>query len=274
MKARGNRGSALPLILLIVVALALAGGIFYLYQQERAKNLSLNEQLQEVNNKYKITDEELRKTKQYSSDLEFKLRASETKITNITDELQKEKAAREDALMKLEEISSALEQQKTLRTDLENKLTQAHNDLKKLQEQLKTLENKKVELENKLKEMSAVPSGGAAQNNVELGTIVVTPESAKAVPAASKTPAKANKPKAALEGKVLVINKEYNFAIINLGNKDGVGVGDIFVVYHANKHIGDISVEKVHDSMSAAGFLSADLKNKVSEGDKVVAKTK
>ncbi len=271
MTARRNKGSALPLILLIIVVLALAGGIFYLYQQERARSLSLQEQLQEVSNKYKIADDELQKVKQYSSGLEVRLRASETKITDITGELQKEKAAKEDALMKLEEITATLEQQKFLRTDLEKKLAQAQEDLKKLQAQLKSLEAKKTELENKLKELSNPPAG--ENQNVELGTIVVTPETATAG-TASQSVSKANKPKAALEGKILVINKEYNFAIINLGNKDGIDTGEVFSVYHGNKYVGDISVEKVHDSMSAAGFTSADLKNKVSEGDKVVSKTK
>lgn len=270
MMACKNKGSALPLILLIIVALALAGGIFYLYQQERANSLSLQEKLDDISNKYKITDDELQKVKKYSSDLESRLKVSESKITNITGELQKEKSAKEETLIKLEEVKASLEQQKSLRTDLEKKLSQAQEDLKKLQNQLKSLEAKKVDLENKIKELS---TGSGENQNVELGTIVVTPDAPLAAPVIQPS-TKAVKSKAALEGKILVINKEYNFAIISLGNKDGINVGDVFSIYRGNKYIGDINVEKVHDSMSAAGFASADLKNKVNEGDKVVSKTK
>jgi hypothetical protein len=62
--------------------------------------------------------------------------------------------------------------------------------------------------------------------------------------------------------------------VINLGTKDGISSGDVFSIYHNNKYVGDAKLEKVHDSMSAAGFLSEDIKDKVSEGDKVVQKVK
>jgi cell shape-determining protein MreC len=76
-----------------------------------------------------------------------------------------------------------------------------------------------------------------------------------------------------LEGKVTVVNKEYNFAVINLGQKDGVNVGDQFSVTREGKVIGDIKVEKVHESMSAAGF-AAELKDAIQENDLVVQKAK
>ena len=85
-----------------------------------------------------------------------------------------------------------------------------------------------------------------------------------------ENPAQAAKP---LEGKVTVINKEYNFAVINLGQKDGINTGDQFTVSRDGKVIGEIKVEKVHDSMSAAGF-AAELKDLIKENDLVVQKAK
>ena len=49
-------------------------------------------------------------------------------------------------------------------------------------------------------------------------------------------------------------------------------MGDVFSVYHGNNYIGDLKVEKLQESMSAAGFVTEDLKNKVQEGDKVSKK--
>ena len=118
---------------------------------------------------------------------------------------------------------------------------------------------------------------------MELGTVVVSPQDApvlKTTPAAAKPGATAKQPvkqkaeKKAIEGKILVVNKDYDFAVINLGSKDGIGTGDAFSAYHSNKYIGDLKVEKLHDSMAAAGFGSAEVKNKISEGDKVVRKSK
>lgn len=71
-----------------------------------------------------------------------------------------------------------------------------------------------------------------------------------------------------------MVNKDYNFAVINLGSKDGISIGEAFSVYHDNKYVGDLKAEKVHDSMTAAGFVSVDIKAKLSEGDKVVQKGK
>ena len=72
----------------------------------------------------------------------------------------------------------------------------------------------------------------------------------------------------------MVLNKEYNFAVINLGSTDGVNIGDLFSVYHNDKYIGDVKIEKVHDSMSAAGFESTAIKDNISEGDKVTQQIK
>ena len=70
------------------------------------------------------------------------------------------------------------------------------------------------------------------------------------------------------------MNKEYNFVVISLGSKDGVVINDQFAVYHGDKYVGDVKVEKVQESMSAAGFVAEDIKNKVKEGDKVLKKVK
>ena len=118
------------------------------------------------------------------------------------------------------------------------------------------------------------------QQEVSLGKIVVdTQQDAGAVSSAAvKVEAGMTKaasgPAAApiLEGEVLVINKEYGFVIANLGTDDGVNVGDIFAVYQQDKYTGDIKVEKTQEVMSACGFVSADIANKIREGDKIIRK--
>lgn len=57
-----------------------------------------------------------------------------------------------------------------------------------------------------------------------MGKIVVSPEPADAKKGAEPLKEAAKK----LEGKVLVVNKDYRFAVINLGSKDGVVTGMIF----------------------------------------------
>ena len=75
-----------------------------------------------------------------------------------------------------------------------------------------------------------------------------------------------------LEGKISVVNNEYNFVVINLGSKDGVKLNDEFSVLRSGKVIGNLKIEKVHELMSAAGF-APELKDNIKEND-VVQKVK
>jgi hypothetical protein len=124
----------------------------------------------------------------------------------------------------------------------------------------------------------------AQKKSVELGEIVVEKQPVS-LPTEVKVTTKKEKQKETvpvttltketpLEGKVLVVNRDYNFVVINLGSQQGIKLDDEFAVYHKEKYIGDIKVEKLHDSMSAAGFVSTQIKDKIAEGDKVVLKTK
>ena len=164
----------------------------------------------------------------------------------------------------------------------------AQDDNRKIQAQLKRnqvaarieeLEGKNQELEARLKgvelgkivvgnpEDSYVSAAQAAPLSQQAGQQAAT-RAASGVALAKETTAPAA-PQSG-EGKVLVVNREYNFIVINLGSKDGVNVGKIYSVYHNNKYVGDVKIDKVHDSMAAAGFISADVKDKISEGDKLV----
>lgn len=263
--ANTNKGK-LPVVLLIfliLVSLSLAGGVFFLLQKERVKNVALQAELEDLKTRQSVTEKKLAESQNFISSLEIKLEEARGQITTLTTELQQEKVTKEEALTKIEQLRTDLEQQKLLRSDLEKKFSQAQQDVEKIQAQLKDLESRKADLEAKVKNLEVRSQG------VELGRIVVNPETGlpEGLPAGIKAPALD-------EGKVLVVNKDYDFLVIDLGNKDGTEVGNVFSVYHNNKYVGDVKVEKVHDSMSAAGFLDIDTKDKVSEGDKVVRRTK
>lgn len=55
----------------------------------------------------------------------------------------------------------------------------------------------------------------------------------------------------AFGGKILAINADNNFVVIDLGASSGVKVGDSFNVYRAQKVIGSIAVIQVRDNISA-----------------------
>ena len=288
------KSPVLVLIVLVIVSLIFLGGTFFLLQKEKNRSQTLQEELDDVKTRQRITETKLDDSKKMLSEMESKLKSAQDQITSLSAELQQEKAAKQESVAQLAQLKQDLDEQKTLRSDLENKFTQSQQDAQKMQAQLNELDAKKKELEIKIKDLESKTSG------VELGKIVVSPEaSAASVPqvttketakekakkqAASKKSSKqaaaapdainvpAQVAETGSEGKVLVLNKEYDFAVINLGSKDGINVGDLFSAYHNNNYIGDLKIEKLHDSMAAAGFVTPDVKDKISEGDKIVKK--
>ena len=275
------------LIVLIIISLALAGGLFYLYQKEHAQNIQLQGQIVELNNRQRITETKLADSKKEAAEFQLKLQEAKAKADTLNNELEQEKSARLEMSSKLDQVKADLEQQKSLRQDLENRLNQAQDDGKKIKEQIKIIQQQKTELEDKIKNMEAGLSG------VELGKVVVNSETAVPINTTTETPkatkdeinapvpkpsVKANRkvepPQVkSLEGKIMVINKEFNFVVINLGSKDNVSVGDEFLISRNGKPVGDLKVEKVHETMAAAGF-APELKELIKENDKVTQKAK
>jgi len=264
------------LVILLVISLLLALGGLYSLQKERDKNLTLLEEIDDIKTKQKITETKLEESKNTISGMEDKLKEAQTQIDTLTHDLEKGKTDREEVLSQIEQLKTELDQQKELRLNLENKLTQAQEEVNKMQSRLTELDSKKAELESKVQDLQE------QVQKVELGKIVVGSEGTPANPASTAEPEPAQAPNKSetgpsasnMEGKILVVNRDYNFAVFNLGTKDNVNVDDIFSVYQDNKYLGDIKVSKVHDSMSAADFVSTDIKDKVREGDRVAPKTK
>jgi hypothetical protein len=262
-----RKGSILlPILIgLFVISLLAAAGVFYLYQKEHAQNVDLQAQVVELDARQRLSVKQLDEARKKATDLEFRLQETKNRMDSLVSELAAEKSAHSQAVNQLEQLKNDLSQQKSLREDLENRLNQVQEGSQQVKEQIKIMQQQKVALEQKIKNLEA-GSGG-----VELGTVVVNPEvGAKTSKVIKKEqPASAN----ALEAKVMIVNKEFNFVVINVGSKDKVSVGDEFLVSRAGKPIGNIKVEKVHEFMSAAGF-AVELKDLIQENDKATQKAK
>ena len=256
----------LPLIILaviIVVCVAVIGYSFNQLQSEKARSQSLQDQLDNLQKVQRDLKTKLEVSKKEAVELDSQLKDSKAQIETLTGELDTEKKAKSDTMTEMDGVKAELEAQKAKKADLEGQLSAAQAEIAKAAAALKDVQGKKIDLEAKVKDLEA------KAQKVELGTINVgaegeqngDPQMAPAQPAA-----------AGLEGKILVVNKEYNFAVINIGTKENVNINDVFGVYSQGKYIGDLKVEKVHEAMSAANFVTTGIKDKINEGDKVVLK--
>lgn len=285
------------LIILLIISMGLAGTAVYFLQKEQTKTLSLQQNLEDFKAKQNIIEKKLQDAQNSILELQAQLKNNDDLITELKTKLETEKNESEKILSEKEKLQFDLEQQEKLRGELESRYIILLEQSKKAEQQVEELTAQKNELEKKLQSMESKAEG------IELGKIVVGPESEESVKASAaeesagtgrdlpvikaeevkkeeqvkaiqEEPVKAIQEESKLEGKVLVVNKDYGFVVIDLGGKDGVKIGDIFSVYQGKKYIGDLKIEKIHESMSAAGFVNNKVKGRINEGDAVILKKK
>ncbi len=93
----------------------------------------------------------------------------------------------------------------------------------------------------------AVQQKSPAANEVELSPIIVNTQAA-----ASAVPADAQATKPGFEGKVMSINEQNNFVIVDIGEKRGLRVGDTLGVYRGVDYVARLEVLQVRPDIAAA----------------------
>ena len=56
-------------------------------------------------------------------------------------------------------------------------------------------------------------------------------------------------------GRVLLVNRKFNFVVMNVGSKQGLKVGDVFMVLNGADKIAKVEVEKLYDDFAAAKIV-------------------
>ena len=277
-----SKGPVILLVILLVIAAAAAFLGFIALQKEKEINTTLTEENKELEVKKRSAEKQAADLKKQIEGLnqeigqqKAKLQDYENKISEINNELTSEKEAKESALSEVASIREASESARKDKAALETQLRSAQEELNGIRDQLTSLEGIKQELEQKLgpkpKEPEVkVPAKSAPMpeeahpGEVQLEKIVVAPNPQEEVPVVS--------PAVPLEGKVLVVNREYDFIVINLGQKDGVNLGDTFEVLRKDKSLGQDKVEEVRDTMSVATPGNKDMIKQIKEDDLVLRK--
>jgi uncharacterized protein HemX len=114
----GTKSPIVALIASVFLALALAGGAYYLLQKERGKSATLQVELEDIKGKQKVTELKLEESKKSALDLEAKLKDAQGLIDVLKRKLEQEGTDKEQALTKIGELQGELDKQKELRLDL------------------------------------------------------------------------------------------------------------------------------------------------------------
>ncbi len=184
--------------------------------------------------------------------------------SNLIREQQRLRQSLEDNLSPLRNENAELKQQldnlNGLKSKLETELGQLKGEKSDLERKLNEIDSF---LEQRLTEpkylslkeqLDAIRSGGTPgtqtaqpeNESVELPPIVVRPQAQAETPTWPKKSASVNP-----TGKVLEVNKEDKFVIIDLGQEVGTKLGDTFKVYKQGNPIATVEAVQVRQSIAA-----------------------
>ena len=192
----------------------------------------------------------------------------ETKITKFEEKAKEQSFQLEEVKQKSQSISIDLEAKKTelakIKVDLDNekkeklniskKLDSLQSDYDKIKRDASRLTNEKMDLEKRITELQE-------KQSVNLDKIVVNSDE-------SDNSSQAVKP--VMQGKVLVVNKEYSFIVTDIGQDKNVQKGVKFDVMDGAKFLGQAEIDKVYDTMSSATILPGAKINDMKKGNVII----
>jgi hypothetical protein len=237
--------------IICILFIASSVALFTMFNNEKIEKDILQEELAQVMKERKKLSLEVEELKLIKNDLEIKASGLEAKAKMLTENYEEEKSKSEiiksqfaeqeeelkDAKFQLRSIGDGKKELQEMLDEEKKKYSQLRSRIDKLIEVKEILEEKVREIINK--------------QGIELERIVVKAEGE-------------------LEGKVVVVNREYNFIVVDLGYKDDIELGDILAVFRGGKYIGEAQVEKIYDSMSAATIVKESKPGSIMIDDNVV----
>ncbi len=277
------------LVVIIIILLSLSAITLFFLQKETDLRKTAETNLEQLKNQEAKIQAELKEAKRQVLIWEDKNKEADERINSLMDDLELEQGLREEMKRENESLREALESENKSKEDirtrlatelttykekassLESQLTTEQNRLRELESQNQTLQDKikqlEADLDKKIEQEATTPSPGGdqtpapapqtpsptqAEKEIELEKIVVAPQDLP-------------------EGRVLSVDRENEFLIFNLGEKQGIVQGLILSVYRGNEYLGDVKVSRVQPEMSAADFIPPFSSQKVRKNDQVVS---
>jgi len=245
-----------------VVSVMFSLQLFIANRYESEKRMALERDLDESKVMSKVLEKKHEQLKEEKGQLQIEFQSLQAKYDEADKRRQDDlKRAQEDmAELKarisekdnsLAELKKEIEVQhkkaEEIKSRLEGELKAVKTEYEDASYQLNQVKMAKEILEERIKEI-------ISRKEVELGRIIVKPAG--------------EDERKVLEGQVLIINPDFRFAIVNLGKKDGMKLGDMLEVRREDKYIGKIKVERLYDTMVGATILPELIEEDIVVGDK------
>jgi len=240
--------------IIILILVALLGTCLFIFIQTYNSKQALEKEIVSLRNDNATLARQAEQSLNEAKQLQNKLTAINAELDRITKEknelqqkfelLQKE---RDDLASKLQESVNEMNSRKIL---LDKTIVKQQEEIASLQNKVSELQvllnSKSLEIDNLKKELVSTKTLTAVvepkKGAIELPPIVVRPVETLQ-PQQKVTPTST--------AKVLAVNRENNFVIIDLGEESGIKAGDSFQVYRDGSQIATIKVIQLRKSISA-----------------------
>ncbi|MFH1459099.1 MAG: hypothetical protein ABIG64_01825 [Candidatus Omnitrophota bacterium] len=279
------------LIFFVLLALSAIGVAAYYYlgkEEEISKRIEVEATLATVKEEKVIVEKNLDEITLQRDQLQVDVEESKSNYKRLLVDFEQEQNANKKLASELDKsVKQITSLKKVLDKEVENnakisaKLTMSSREYEDIKLQLSQIRMAKEALENRILQMNKKQS----HSGVELEKIVVNSSPQDLQPETDLTqettkvnfqnsPLQASKPvfiplppPARLEGQVLVVNKEFAFVVINIGEKDGIKNSEVLDVYHGLEKVGKVQIERIYDTMSSAIIIPESTKQQIKEGD-------
>jgi len=274
--------SALGKVACVVVILCSAASAFL--------GFSIAKQRSGYGSQLSAVEDALRKTPNINYKSDYKLSSDEPAATmaKLASILSSTKEQLSTASAKLQETSSKLAEAESRSQQLTTEATSVKKDLESKTADLAQASSKLQEVQTKLKNYED-KLGGRDLTDI-LGDLKIKEEKAKVLDAEkkiiedtlAKTTSELNKLKELqkladdkrapmdLSGKVVAINKAWNFVVLDVGKENKLVEGVDLAVYRGDALIGKIRTVSVDANTAIADILPDATKNEIQVGDKVL----
>ena len=285
--ARNQAGGALVPVLSILTVLAVGVGAaaIYLQIQERDRRIRVEQDLAMAQSERESLAKRLADSEEAKKELEGDIALIRDQLKDAQDRMAKAVSAQEELARSVESreqeigrLRKDIDQAKSDQQRAVNELADLKRERESAKQQLADLQQEKGRLEAKLQEVSGrspveldrvvVGAGGSTPVSAAMGTGATSLTTAQAS-SVSMTGGASADPKTT--GQVVVINREYDFIVVNLGRNHGLTIGQEFQILRGAEVLGQAKVEKVYDELSAAALAPGSQKDNIREGDEVRA---
>ena len=298
---RNSSGKVLVifLVIFVILSLSLAGLAMFFLSKEKERRISTETALQQSVASATKLEAKLQDAIKQGFLLQEKNKEADEKINGLLDELELQEGIREELKKENQALKEKFEKETKVKAELQEKLAsnaEAAQRLPELEAQLQTEQGARQELEQKLSavEERAKTLEEALAKMQQQGVESPAPVPVEAAPEAEE-PQQQETPvikkesfenkeeiqlekivvapaKAAPEGRVVMVDTETEFVIVNLGANHGIKEEQVLAVSRGKDQLGEIKVTRVQPEMSAADFIPPLTSRQIRKDDSVVIK--